>query len=163
MRYEICDMRSARVSWHVELGRSADLYISDRPQKKSISTRTIYSPVLGVINLGVELIAEASQNLRIACAVWSQPHSGSCLQRTPGGHVIASFSYAQLLGITAISIVPRFIVSLLLGLIGVVYLGTTRSVHELILNTVALGFILEIDNLLYASIPFGMGGPKRFH
>jgi len=48
-------------------------------------------------------------------------------------------------------IVPKFIISILLLLIGCVWLTATDSFGDLILNAVALEFVVNIDNLLYES------------
>merc|ERR1711968_134231 len=87
--------------------------------------------------------------------------SGETKIDTRGGHelenylILESLSFRRKIMLLFAVIVPRFAITAVLGYKGVSFLILTESKKDLILNTVALAFIIEVDELLFATFaPF---------
>lgn len=65
-----------------------------------------------------------------------------------------AISYRRYYFVTLLTVV-RLAVGVVLMLVGGVYLGETTEIEDLVLNAAALGFILEVDNLLFRTIAPG--------
>jgi len=53
---------------------------------------------------------------------------------------------------------PRLVIASVLGLVGVLFLGKTSKMEDLLLNAIALAFVYDIDDLL-----FQVFAPRRLH
>jgi len=69
---------------------------------------------------------------------------------------IHSLSNGRTAFIFALAVIPRIGIAIGLGIIGVMYLLYTRALADLLLNCMCLGFVLDLDELVYEAF-----APKR--
>jgi len=62
-------------------------------------------------------------------------------------------SWDRLIGILLVVCIPRLVVSLCLFFFGALFLVHTAQLSDLILNAMALGFVMDLDNLLFTYLP----------
>jgi len=82
-------------------------------------------------------------------AVHQLPRGEPHIDYSGGQMRIQSYSSIQLMVVSLVMFLPRIVCSCLLGFTGVLYLGKTANVGDLVLNTTALSFVLELDVLFY--------------
>lgn len=90
-------------------------------------------------------------------AVWSQQRyvaGGSHVQYQDGRVLVAYVSTSRAVALTLFVSAPRLGIAGMLGYVGVTFLTATTTIEDLVLNTMALEFVLSIpDLLLFAVIP----------
>lgn len=97
-------------------------------------------------------------NYMFTRAVWFQPDGKAEMQILNNGEsfsILALHKVQKVLLIVLISI-PRLSIALLLCYVGLPFLAYTYRIEDLIMNAMALGFVLDIDELFYSSF-----GPYR--
>eukprot|EP00930_Biecheleria_cincta_P048561 TRINITY_DN33848_c0_g1_i1.p1 TRINITY_DN33848_c0_g1~~TRINITY_DN33848_c0_g1_i1.p1 ORF type:complete len:911 (-),score=147.19 TRINITY_DN33848_c0_g1_i1:62-2794(-) len=92
-------------------------------------------------------------NYQFFQAITRQPTGQPELTATEQGQLkVGSMSITQKFLIVLFVCLPRLIISCALCVVGAVFLAYTSNMEELLLNTVALEFILQIDETLYPVI-----------
>ncbi|CAE7363340.1 unnamed protein product [Symbiodinium sp. CCMP2456] len=145
-------------------------------QESIISEIRLYSAGLPIMNVGsmgaiLCLLCLTVWWLQILRELWSAVCFGEgCIslptrttRLTPtdsGSFRLTSISLSRKIFVVAV-IVVRFAVAVTLGAVGTLFLLNTGSIQEVVLNAVALGFILETDELFYDTlVPKGVKAVK---
>jgi len=89
---------------------------------------------------------------RMLAAVYG-PKTEIIKHEEDGSIELLSMSRGRTIAMFICVALPRFGIAGFLGFVGTYYLGQTFSVEEIILNAMALGFVLEIDELLFCFAP----------
>eukprot|EP00929_Paragymnodinium_shiwhaense_P017149 TRINITY_DN12612_c0_g2_i3.p1 TRINITY_DN12612_c0_g2~~TRINITY_DN12612_c0_g2_i3.p1 ORF type:complete len:1305 (-),score=213.01 TRINITY_DN12612_c0_g2_i3:141-4055(-) len=63
---------------------------------------------------------------------------------------MSSISLCRIFLLIVFVVLPRFVIAICLGAIGSMYLGVTVSMPDLLLNAMALAFIIELDEIFYS-------------
>jgi hypothetical protein len=84
------------------------------------------------------------------------------LQRTSQGDefsvTLKSISLTRFIGVMVTVVLPRLFIAVSLGYVGVQYLAKTEDMSDLVLNALALTFVFDLDELLFAIL-----APRRLH
>jgi hypothetical protein len=72
--------------------------------------------------------------------------------RQDGAMTIKGFSVGMKAWVLFGIMIPRFVMCIFLLYVGTVWLGYTFTVADLVLNSVALAFLIDVDELLFASV-----------
>ncbi|CAE7316150.1 unnamed protein product [Symbiodinium natans] len=145
-------------------------------QESIISEIRLYSAGLPIMNVGsmgaiLCLLCLTVWWLQILRELWSAVSFGEgCIslptrstRLTPtdsGSFRLVSISVTRKVFVVAL-VVVRFAVAVTLGAVGTLFLLNTGSIQEVVLNAVALGFILETDELFYDTlVPKGVKAVK---
>jgi hypothetical protein len=98
------------------------------------------------------LLGDTTDNFMFTRAIYHQKSEGPDMQRHSDGFIsIRSFGKVQKFAMFALVSIPRFIVASLLLWIGCVFLAYTWNIDDLVLNAMALGFVLDVDELFFSA------------
>jgi hypothetical protein len=113
--------------------------------------------VLAIISLIVwiwTVLQDVCCNSDLAWAFWNQENSGlqAVLEVADGAIRFVSVGRLQLLSVCFVSVIPRLMVTGFLLYTGTNFLAFTGNLSELLLNAMALAFVLDIDELVFATM-----------
>jgi hypothetical protein len=94
------------------------------------------------------ILRDLLQNFRFTRAVLTQPRGDAHIQ-AGDPPFIGALGCLQYLSCLLFCTVPRAALGSFLGYIGIKFLIYTTNMSDLLLNAMALGFVLEIDELMY--------------
>jgi hypothetical protein len=96
-------------------------------------------------------IADVKGSFQFAFALWSVPrHARSRLAENRGEVYLERVSAIRRYMLVVCVVIPRLVLTCFLFCTGVVFLCYTVNLQDLLLDTLALGFILDIDELLFS-------------
>jgi len=116
-----------------------------------------YLCMLAMTAWAMVLAKEANEALAVMCALLAVPRGATSIHINSRGQVtlekLSKARVAVAVGLHGL----RLVIAALLAWVGCVYLGRTIDPGDLILNAVALEFILNVDDLIFTCF-----APKRF-
>ncbi|CAK8995935.1 unnamed protein product [Durusdinium trenchii] len=126
-------------------------------KRDSILGRTFASFVVLLSFVWIMLMLREFRDIyNFTYVVWSLPSTGNAdphfasfenekfqILELPMGHKIFA-----LLGI----LLPRFLIACVIASVGTRFLASTDNLHDIIVNSTALGFIIEVDNMIHTAL-----------
>jgi len=104
----------------------------------------------------MSIVEDVLHNKSFLYAVFCLPRGPPAMHVTDNGWTITQFSYVQVMLVLLLSCVPRLFAAGFLGYMGIRFLAYTTNVGDLLLNAMALAFVLDVDEMIY-----GFLAPKR--
>ena len=96
------------------------------------------------------ILGDINQNFSFMAAVWCLPRGTSKLLRSEDRHSVTEINHAIVWHNSLVCII-RLGIAAGLAVIGLIWLSVTTSIGELILNGVALQFVFDIDEMVFAT------------
>lgn len=100
----------------------------------------------------LSMISDVIDTVSLQLAMSSLPRGRRTVMEISGGHFrFCAISWSRYVSVTVLTLV-RLAVGVTLLVLGGMYLGRTTEIKDLVLNAAALGFILEVDELLFETL-----------
>lgn len=156
LAYRVCNDYGGNIIANVQQSLKKD--VSKFMQQDSIFLAGPWLAIVSIIVWSATVLREVCKSYDFTIALLSLLQS--CRQRSKlrptdeGRFILTSISCCRFIFILVLVVIPRFIICIWLFGVGIQYLGiATNTLPDLILNAVALGFILELDELVYLAAP----------
>lgn len=108
--------------------------------------------LLVLVIWGLTILAEVRESCNALMTTIYLPGGRTTVDRTKHKITIRSMSACVKLSILLLIMLPRIVICFLLAYIGTEFLVVTDNYSDLILNCVALGFLIEIDEAIFSGL-----------
>jgi len=137
----------------VILNKFSEAEVYDPMNKDAIPTVTYEAFLLLVLIIWLLIVIGEVRNVFAWWLVlWCIPNNDSVVNKTETTITIPSISRHHKIIIALMVLAPRTLIICFLSYIGTDFLIIADSYSDLILNSVALGFLIEVDEMLFAAV-----------